>query len=214
MDLLNEIPGATIGGEVLNRWETFGYRPWWSSGPLSTWWLKRSLHCLPGDIRGAKLVFDQLEHAGLSIDAVVEALPTALFVVLYRRDLLAHFLSMESSIKQGRWKSYSSLGDHEVVTVDAGRFTAFSTDMADRYTSSVRTLRRINAHVQAVSYEEVCADPLLAVDEKVCQPLGLPPPPDSTAVTVMDRIPSKKRIANWDDLCRQVPDRAFEFELG
>lgn len=171
---LNSIPGVLFDAEILSYDETYGLMRLPMSKKEVFRHIHHSLHYRKEEVRGAKIFFVHLEQLKLSLDDLLKEFPKAQWFVLYRKNILAQYLSHVVAYKTNQWISYTELPP-QVHTFE------FNPDKALSYRDSIKSWYQqamktggLRGRSLWMSYEELAQDPQKFFDEKVFPFLRLP----------------------------------------
>lgn len=197
---LDTLPGVSLAGEVLNQNNKPGIVEM-SRGELLTY-LDRSLRAERAPVVGAKVMLTHLRPGVLPPEALVEAYPDARYVVLFRRDLLAQWISTRRAAESGAWTDVGT-GSAEptgrLPRAKPARLRKFAARQRDRYAAALPALA--SADVELVAYEDLDAD-LPGTVARLQERFGLGGAP------ALDQVPLRRQRAgrpeelldNWEEL--------------
>jgi LPS sulfotransferase NodH len=127
----------------------------------------------PASINSFKIIFDQLCKAGLALNDLRELFPDARYIVLYRRDLFAQFVSVERAKLTDEWVKPDA-GSARRVTLKPTRnqFLYFRKVVREQYAQALRQdwLRR---SALILDYETLAQSPQTVFDQRIIPWLGL-----------------------------------------
>jgi LPS sulfotransferase NodH len=179
-EALNTVPGVQLADEALNP-HTFPVLA--KAGPtVALPHLDRHLRACRGTVVGAKIMVGHLHRVRLPLAEIVERWPRARHLVLYRRDLLAQFVSGELAKQTGQWR----LREGETrragrLTVDVERLGTFVRKQHRRYEAAMEATDRARRVV--LSYEELVEDRVGELAD-LTRALEIPGEIDLSAVTL------------------------------
>lgn len=195
-DALAQQPGVNTLEEILN----LNNRPFLADldAKQTLRWLNDQLH--EGKQRNlAKVQFEQLERIGSNASALATEIGRCDVIVLFRRDLLAQFLSLKRAERTGEWvvvgndaSASSSRQPAPQIAIDEGEFREFCRLSKSRYEKAIAGL----PEPVLVCYEELAAQKDEVIDFLSLSILGKP------AVEIEHRIRRQETRA----VERQTPD--------
>lgn len=197
LSYLDHLPGVRCASEVLCETLPYGLSKRQSQPHLALRHIRRSLHALPGNVRGCKLMLDQLQRCGLTACHLAEAFPTACYIVLYRQSLLEQFVSFETARTTQQWYLYDGQQPrHARVWVDPARFRAYCEEIRTRYEALLASQQLQTCSV-VLSYEELAAHPEICLRERICPLLQVPYAPPQTRLRKQNTLPLPQRVVNY-----------------
>lgn len=211
---LNTLDGVSLAGEVLNHNNKPGVADMDRAGLLAH--LDECLRAERSPNPGAKVMLTHLRPDVLPADALVAAYPEARYLLLYRRDLLAQWLSMRRADESKQWtdlEGASTQASEARVHVKPARIRKYVERQRKRYEEF---LAAVDGHdLLTLAYEDVDGD-LAAAVARVQARFGLPGTFDAAG------IPLKRQrvgepidlVDNWTDLEPLVAAGELELRLG
>ncbi len=207
VNLLNCHPDVTCHGEILNP-EQSGYpgieRDDCDRIILHVRSVFESLQC---PRTGAKIHISQLEELSLPLDRLTNVLRQPRIVLLYRRNLLATYVSLLIAQRNGRWYS-RGLVNRVAVRIDWERFLEYAVTERRRWQA---VLGQRSTPVHVLTYEQLRGGLQKHMD-RVFGFLGLPTHPVRASSVRQNPWPLSRKIVNFDDLpldCGRLPAAAL-----
>lgn len=159
---------------------------------------------------GFKVFNEQLERTGIDISQLVKRLNNARVIVLYRRDLLETYVSLEIAFKNGCW--YTEIGPNDVrVNIDWDRFIQFADTERQRWQSG---LKRVRGHkdVLFVTFEELTDNRDETMD-RIFQFLNLSSCPVVAASIRQNPQRLQDKIENFGYIQQRMRTKGDDFQL-
>jgi LPS sulfotransferase NodH len=144
----------------------------------------------PAPITGFKIIFDQLQRAGLTLDDLHSLFPDARYLVLYRRDLFAQFISVERARLTDEWvKPESGPARRVKLKPTRNQFLYFRKVVREQY---ARALRRdwLRQSALILDYETLAESPQGLFDRRILPWLGLE---SARRRSLLQRLPGASR---------------------
>ena len=159
---------------------------------------------------GFKLFNEQLERTGIDISQLVQHLNNPKVIVLYRRDLLETYVSLEIAFKNDCWYSETTPNDVK-VTIDWDRFLQFADTERQRWNSSIKRLRDYG-HVLFITFEEL-TDNRDETINRICQFLSLSPCPVTAASIRQNPQLLQDKVENFQYIQQRIHVDGDSFQL-
>jgi len=201
IDYINSSPGASFGYEIFGPYQPYGLGRWKVSKKTAFRHVRHFLNWCRQPVCGVKIFFSHLQRMRISLDDLLKEFPEARWVVLYRKDILAQYLSYEIASQSHQWfrlktseppQSLSIVFDPEKALIYRDRVKSWyrgamnSKDLCDR--------------AIWLSYEELVRDPQKLFDDKVFPFLKLPSSPVQTCFIKQNGGPVSEKIANYTEV--------------
>jgi len=200
LDYLRSLPGVQCYSEVLSPRLPIGLRRNDLTPKLALQHLRYSLQSLRTPVRGCKLMLDQLAACRLTPTDLVEAFPTARFIVLYREALAEQLLSVRSARETGQWVVHQGQAPQQVsVSIDPLELKWFCDETRLLYESLLAD-GALRYSGMLLSYEELVADPVDVFARRICPLLGLPASAPRTTMLKQNPRPLAERIVNYAEI--------------
>ncbi|OGW82611.1 MAG: hypothetical protein A2Z83_05875 [Omnitrophica bacterium GWA2_52_8] len=195
---LNSIPGVSFDLEIISRYQTYGLRRFWISKKAVFRHIRHFLHYRREKVRGGKLFFVHLEELKISLDELIREFPDAFWFVLYRKDILAQYLSYKIANQTQRWtRRINSPPEKPVQFVfDAADALAYR-DRIRRNYQNVLASEAMCKRCLWISYEALAANPQKLFEDKVFSFLQVPPAPIRTHLGKQNLRPVAEVITNY-----------------
>lgn len=157
LSYLNSVPNVFLAGEILNPEQILGLRAGIDSQSTIFRHLRHVMNYRQRTITGAKLPLMHLETRGLSYNDMVNEFPSARWIILYREDVMAQYISLQIANKTGSFKRLLPMVKHrgEQVSIEFNPQNALL--FRDSIVKNFETLRecsQVNAgNLLWISYE-------------------------------------------------------------
>jgi LPS sulfotransferase NodH len=212
VDYLRKFQGVDCHGEVLLTTDTIGLYPSECSPAVARRHIRQSLQSLRQPVRGCKLMLDQFDQCGLSVEDLRNMYPGAKYLILYREAIAEQFVSHQLAHATGQWRSTKEQTPQELkVPVDAQQLIAYCQRVRQSYASLFDRawLRDCSA---VMSYEQLVADPHGVFARQIWPLLGIDGGQPQTDLKKQNTLPLAERIANYSQIkdvidspvCRQL----------
>ena len=193
------LPDVSMTEEILNRRNPIGLRSSWISKSAALRHIRYSM-AMPGRLAVSKLAVHHLNWHNITPEDLCNEFPQARFVVLYRRDLLAQYVSWRLLYLTGQERFREGVPTStETVDVDPQQFREFCIRMVEKY-SKISRSPLLRERGCLLSYEELVDDPQTLFDNRIFPLLGLP---SSSVVTQMKKQSSKpisEKVSNYEEI--------------
>lgn len=163
-----------------------------------------------GSAMSVKIFHEHLAALDISWSELRAAMPEATWLHLYRRDILAQYVSLRAAQTEAgaKWivKAGEEVKQRPPVTVDWDAFVAFRDGIVDDDKQAASALAD-HSNYTAISYEYMAEDPLGALAEVVAPAVGraiAPDPKVPYARTGGDEV--SDGIANWSEIAGRATD--------
>jgi LPS sulfotransferase NodH len=211
IDYLNRLNGVQSLAEILCRTLPEGLPRWQATTRGALAHIRVSLDTLQGEVRGCKLMLNQLDDCQLDLKRLDAAFPSARYIILYRESLAEQFLSLETAKATNQWKL---TGEQEAklvhIRVDPRQLHSFCDKTLEMY-------RRVLDHdwlrhrSVLLSYEQLTSNPDNCLCDFICPLLDVDAAPPSTSLRKQNSRSRAQRIENYEqvatlldsDRCRQ-----------
>jgi len=207
---LNSVPGVSSGYEILSRYQTFGLRRWWISRKMIFRHIRHSLNYRCQEVRGAKIFFVHLQELGLSLDDLLKEFPEARWFVLYRKNILAQYLSYKIANGSQRWTRHKNSPPAGNVHIKFDPCEAVK--YRDRMKSCYRAAGEnplLRERSLWISYEDLVKDPQAFFDEKVFPFLKLLRHRIHTNLVKQNLKSPSEVICNYDEVREMIEQTDF-----
>lgn len=196
---LNSVPGLSFAGEVLNPETFIGMRARPDSPQKPIAQLRRVLNHGEGRICGMKLFFDHLACNNLAAEDLQTHFPNARYIILYRRSLLAQFLSLDVAVKTRHFRWSKSFRVPAAICIDTLRFRHYCGEMKHRYEELVGRVW-LRERCALVAYEDLADRPQSIFDDLLFPFLGIASRHVSTSMRKQITQSPEDLIANYEDI--------------
>jgi len=206
---LNSIPGVFFDAEILSYDETYGLirRPISKKGIVRH--IHHSLHYRMEKVRGAKFFFSHLQQLKISLDDLLGEFPEAQWFVLYRKDLLAQYLSNVVAYETNQWISYKKLLPQvHTFVFNPEKALNYRDNMKSWYQQAKKN-EKLRARSLWMNYEELVQDPQKVFDEKVFPFLGLPQSRIHTCLVKQGLREPSEVISNYAEVHEMIRETDF-----
>ncbi len=200
-DYLRSVPGVSVAGEILNPHNVDGIRQRCISRNAVIRHIAYSLNSLFGSSRGAQIHIGHLDMHGMTADDLHLAFPEAKFLIIYRSDIGAQYVSWRLARVTGRWVGRSERDKHRTtIRVDADDLRAYCQRIRARY-ESVVTAPWVSQSACILRYEDLASDAQRVFNSRVFPLLGLEPCEIRTSMVKQNTQPLEKVVENFDSVC-------------
>lgn len=200
IDYLRKFPGVDCYGEIWLTTDTIGLYPQECMPAVARRHLRQSLQSLPQPVRGVKLMLDQLEQCGLSVEDLRTMYPHAKFLILYREALVEQFVSHRLASVTGQWRSTKDAAPKDLkVSIDPQQLVSFCQSTQRSY-ASVLDRSWLQSCSVLMSYEQLAADPGGIFARQICPLLGIPAQEPKTELRKQNTLPLAERVSNYDQI--------------
>jgi LPS sulfotransferase NodH len=200
LDYLRSLPEVQCYSEVLSPRLPIGLRRIDQNPKLALQHLRYSLQSLQAPVRGCKLMLDQLTACRLAAGDLIEAFPTARYIVLYRESLAEQLLSARAARETGQWVVHRGHDSQQVrIAIDPLELQWFCEETRRLYDSLLAD-GLLRSGGLLLSYEELVADPAAVFAERICPLLGISPREPRTTMLKQNPRPLPERIVNYAEL--------------
>lgn len=200
LDLLSQLPTVGCASEVLCDTLPYGLSKRQSQPKTALKHIRRSLHVLRGQVRGCKLMLDQMQRCRLTADLLNEAFPQACFIILYRQSLIEQFISLETARATNQWCLHGSTpARHARVRIDPVKLKSYCQQSQASYRELLAS-RALEGRSVVLSYEELTAQPAAVIEQQICPLLEVPYRPPQARLRKQGIAPLEERVLN----CRQI----------
>ena len=193
---------GNFGGEVLNSGlpQGIGIDPSVANPKQAIRHMRACIRALTGSIGGFKLLLEHLSQYGLSALDVFAQNPGSKIILIYRRDLLAQFISYKTAEHTGQWVKRDNTNTwNEELCIDPDEFNRFVAEIRELYASVVDD-HAMFSRTLVVQYEELIADPNMQI-ERIAGFLDIPVPrQQKVLVNKFSKGRIEDAIANMDQL--------------
>jgi len=174
-DLLRQHPDISVAGEILNPYNPEGIRLRFRPKQRVLLHIKRSVKALSGKCRGAQTHVYHFHMHRVPIQYLADSWPELRFLVIYRADLAAQYVSWKLAKQSGRWVGTSDTAVHSnKCLVAPEEFLQWCASIRHRY-AEVSACSGLWQRAVILSYEDLSGDPELVMGETVFPFLGLAP---------------------------------------
>jgi LPS sulfotransferase NodH len=199
-DYLNCLPGVRCLPEVLCPTLPIGLSRYQQQPDRALQHIRYSLQALKQPIRGCKLMLDQLEGYGLTIEALDDAFPGAKYIVLYRESLADQFLSHKTAHATKQWVLHAGqTAKHAQIVVQPAELQHYCEGVRRAYQRAL-ACPRLAGRSAIISYEQLTAEPQYWLDEQICPLLGIPPTRAKSSLRKQSTRPVAERVRNYADV--------------
>jgi hypothetical protein len=171
INYLNSHPNIRRRGEILNAEEVVYGNFNGASRDRVLRHIKAMYFAMPGQVRMAKLMDDQVENHGLTLADVIETLEQPYIVAVYRRDLLSAYISLQIALRNGLWYSTAEV-NHERISIDLAALREYVYEVRSRWMRNASMLRTYE-RARIVAYEDFAYTPE-AIIYDIFDMIGLP----------------------------------------
>ncbi len=107
--------------------------------------------------RVAKVQFEHLRHRGVLLDEVLDRVPNAKVIVLFRKSILAQYVSVLTAQQTGTWvrRSGDKAQPEPTVSFDPAGYGTFAARSIRHYWHAIAQLHRRSVEFVVLSYEEL-----------------------------------------------------------
>ena len=203
-DLLSQLDQIGSMGEILNSnqnpqvLETAGEK-----ALLKV--MREIVEARQAEIRGGKLMFEHLEQRNLDLIDVLEQFENPKVLVLFRRDLLAQYVSLVRAKITGEWTASDANRDRknvDEIIIRPKEFAAFARRSRRRYTSAFDALRSAEIPFEVIEYDELVDDPESIFGQLLPRIVGVDAPPPRPRIQKQRRRALDDVVADPDLLAR------------
>ena len=159
VDLLNNHPEVVCSLELLNKEEIHNRQLEGASKRTLLKYIKVAMFQWYGYVKGMsgfKIFSDQLRVTNLRLRDVLTTLNEPKLVILYRRNVLETYVSLEIAKRNNKWYSMTS-ANAESIDVDWEHFLNYANESIQDWKTSLQQVKNYE-HNFIVSYEELCED--------------------------------------------------------
>lgn len=200
VDYLRRFSGLGCHSEVLLPTVPIGMDYSEHSPENARWHLQRSLQALTQEIRGCKVMLDQLESCRITVGDIQELFPEANYLILYRESLVEQFVSHRLASTTAEWRAVTDEGSRDVqLSINPAELHSFCLNTRQSYAKLLGESWLADRSV-LLSYEELVADAQCVFRERICPLLGLPDQELKTQLRKQNTLPLSQRVANYDDI--------------
>jgi LPS sulfotransferase NodH len=197
LDYLDQLPTVQCASEVLCDVLPFGLSKRQSRPDIALRHIRRSLHVLTGQVRGCKLMLDQMQRCGLTVSLLTEAFPEARYIVLYRRSLIEQFVSLETARATDQWHlAPGEQARHARVWIDPSKLKDYCRQIRASY-HALLTSEDLEGRSVVLSYEELIAQPEETLRQQICPFLEAPYPTPTARLRKQGSRPLEDRVLNY-----------------
>jgi hypothetical protein len=159
--------------------------------------IKAMYFATPGQVRVAKLMDDQVENHGLTLDDIIEVLRQPYIVAVYRRDLLSAYTSLKIAQQNGLWYSTDAV-NRERIFIDLPEFEKYVSEVRTRWTRNAAKLRTYE-RARIVAYEDFAYTPESIIYD-IFDMIGLDHEPPFTDTVKQNPAPLNLKVRNFYQL--------------
>lgn len=167
IDYLNAQRDCQFWGELLNPRSNIGLPASANVGTCIDH-VTKMLNRIESGPRGFKLLLSHLRFRKISFSQLVQGMPGSKFLFLFRRDLLATYVSMKRGIATGHWMGTEDIA----VPFQPTEFLKFATTIKWQYQRLFESPGIRNRSL-VVSYEDLRQNPEELFETQVCPFLGV-----------------------------------------
>lgn len=212
LSYLNSVPGLSfLFPEPLNSQMYYGLPKKNISKRSVLNHLTYTLNDHPTKACGFKLLFARLKERALTLDDIRTRFPAAKFLILYRRSLLAQFVSFKIAEKTDHWIWTRDFRLPDSLRLDAEEFKNFCA-LTREYYDQLFQFPWLRTCARAIAYEDLAADPQGTFDAKIFPFLRLRSFPVSTVMVKQNSKSPEELVENYEEL-RPLAEK-FDFEAS
>ncbi len=199
-ELLDSIPAVTMTGEVLSVTLPIGIRSS-ASAATSLGHIQQSLQALPGRIRGAKFLIDQMQLHDVTLDHLKQHFPNAKYLILYRQSILEEIVSFRVARETNQW-----VGRNGAKYKFTGQVRIAPDDLKKHFDREQEKYAEVLVHdwlrdcAAIVSYEGLVESPQAVFESTICPLLGIPHSVVASSMTKQMSRPMSDGVENFDEL--------------
>lgn len=198
LSYLATIPGVAVTEEILNPWSAVGIRRKFVTKAAAFRHIARSMS-MEGNLAVAKLMLHHLGWHQIYPVEMAARFPGAKYLTLYRRDLLAQFVSFDFLKRTGIHLTRVHRPSEGQVRIDVAQFEQFCKGVKDKYAEWL-SHPTIRDNSLVLNYEELAERPQQIFDEQICPFLRLPNTQVSTTLKKQNDRRLEEVIENYEDL--------------
>ena len=207
LSYLSDFADVHHGGELLNSYMVDGVRRVLISKNARLRHIRYNLNHAGCSYVTVKILKWQMEAHDLSVADIKSEFQHGKFIVIFRRSILAQYLSSVTAKTTGVWFQYqraSQAGevtqdqDHEIV-IDRQELLAYIEQLKGFYRQLQESLGD-ESEVIFITYEDLVEDPQLQFQQRICPLLGLPPQKVKTILKKQSKGTLEDRIANYEEV--------------
>jgi LPS sulfotransferase NodH len=210
-DYMSQLPGVQSLSEILNWMVPIGPRKKRLPSKDALEHIRLSMQTRRAAHRSCKLTVLQLANYQLTLCDLDAVFPGAKFIVLYRKLLVEQFVSLCQARMTKQWTLLPGQERKRAsVTVDPDELRRYCEQTRRGY-EEVLTYPALAERGAILSYEELTADPVQCLRERICPLLGVPAIEPKTIRRKQNPQPLAERVVNFSEiaalaaspLCRQ-----------
>jgi hypothetical protein len=209
-DYLNSSPAITLAGEALNAYHSEYATRITATGNTGARQLRQLLDETSGQAiySGCKILLYQLRRRAITAEQLVQELAPARWIILYRQDRLAQYVSNQLAMASGKWKHQQHTATQ--LSVDVAAFERYAQQQHTDYQHILNQLNLRNEPFLVCTYEELTQQPELLINQRLVPWLELAPPIRfASTLTKQTERHLQDIILNYHDL-RHHPLRYWE----
>lgn len=176
IDYLNCLENSHFHEEILNPVSVVGL-PWRGiSEKIILNHIRLSLQSLPSRHVGAKLMIPQLDWHNISPAILQGAINKVQYIVLYRRDLLAQFISRQKAQLSDQWSRHGQHSDKDPKKwgIDFSKAPGYYRRIRRQYLNFIHSIPPSTAW-KAICYEDLCQRTDQIFEDIICPLLNTGP---------------------------------------
>jgi LPS sulfotransferase NodH len=175
-DYLNSSPAITLAGEALNTEHSTYSTRITATGVAGARQLRHMLDETAdhGTYYGCKILLYQLRRRAITAEQLVQELQPARWIILYRQDRLAQYVSNQLAMASGKWKHQQHTATQLVVDIPS--FERYAQQQRIDYQHIINQLKLRNEQFLVCKYEELTQQPSVLVNSRLAPWLGLDQP--------------------------------------
>lgn len=180
----NSVPATVVGSDFMNH-------------------MNALLHSCEMKYCVSKFLFGQMIGRQISLGDVLDVFPSAKYIVLYRQDFVASYVSWKLAKKNNRWHKYDdsecSVKDIQKITLDEEDISDYFTKVQSRYTQAVKDLSK-KSDFTLLSYEELSDRPQQCFNENLFPFCGMSRQVVSSPNKKINSYSNEEIVENFDEV--------------
>ncbi len=159
-----------------------------------------SLNALSGHARGAQIHIGHLEMHHITASDLHLAFPEAKFLIIYRADIAAQYVSWRLAKATGRWIGRSERDTYRAtIRVDPDELRAYCQKIRARY-ESVMTAPWVLQSASVLRYEDLASDAERVFNYRVFPLLQIAPCAIRTSMVKQNTRPLEEVVENFESV--------------
>lgn len=208
VECINSLSDAAIRGEVLHPDKLLLTGSLERRSTTALRQIRRGLGADRAQIRGAKILLDQLADRHLSVEELLADYPQARIILLWRRHLGAQYVSHRLGQISGVWHRRTGARKApppQMIELSANEYRVWKSETLEMYNAAMPTLSASPERTLMLEYEDVSADPVGCM-RQVAHFLGVPPARPYSSLRKLGTRPLDERVSNYQELAQLLQE--------